>query len=138
MSNLPQPECYLQPIDLTLPHEGLPLLYEAFNHPLGPPKPGRAIVFHQDLLKKGMDEIFEVEEQLTVPLGTPEEVEEMGKLINTLIDVSYTEEVYRVSAPPRRRLPNLERGSSLINWQGRRAHGMGLWKVSSTISCQAD
>lgn len=80
MSNSTKDACYLRAIDTPLPLEGLPTLYEAFNHPLKPNKEGRVILFHQELTKKAMDAIFEFEEELTVPQGTPEEVEAMGKL----------------------------------------------------------
>jgi len=57
----------------------LPVIYEAFNHPLNN---GRSFYIKQALDEEGMQKAHNLEKELKIPLGNAEQVSALGKNIS--------------------------------------------------------
>jgi hypothetical protein len=57
----------------------LPVIYEAFNHPLTRGANCRSFYVKQDLHEVRMREALDLESQLKIPLGNAEDVSDLGK-----------------------------------------------------------
>lgn len=57
----------------------LPVIYEAFNHPLTQSGGGRSFYARQSLDDKAMQEALNLEKSLKIPLGNAEKVSGLGK-----------------------------------------------------------
>lgn len=57
----------------------LPVIYEAFNHPLTRRANGRSFYVKQDLHEVRMREALDLESELKIPLGKADDVSDLGK-----------------------------------------------------------
>lgn len=79
--------CRLELVSQAPPSSLHPDLYEAFDHPLRPTKrKGRTYVYIIDTSKAAMSKAYLFERKLEIPMGTPREVEALGRIFYSLKD----------------------------------------------------